>query len=594
MNTQFLFRLRAAIRWAGVVAVLLLAACNLPFSMPATSTLEYEALPPPVAAPTLTSAPSASAVHNEPGVGTVMSWVDGSDFVYVPPSEFTMGADKPEGKDFNPAHTVSLGGFWIQQTEVTNRMYAQCVAAGICTLPFRETGTPYWYADSSRADYPVVGVDWDDAQTYCMWIEAVLPTEAQWEKTARGSEARLYPWGKDDPTCDLLNFKDCLIPSMLDRVHSYLKGDSPYKAADMAGNVFEWVNDRYAADYYSQSPAADPPGPATGQKRVTRSSSFRSLVDELKVVLRRPENPTLHRADLGFRCVLTGEALANTPPAACSVPAYVPASAVPGSTSSEDYVAPYLTNTFCMERGPADLGFATIDLGSVESIDSLEITSPDWRPICSTIPGMHRISCTGSALRPGTTATLTLCPRIVSAPLEEPVCPTGYVLDRSDGLCHYRAPVTTRPEDCTADEAWEAAYGCVPLAGSGPVPCPPGYFEVFTHDPAVPHECWPVDGETGSTEASCLTGSYASDLDCCQTPPDMPPLCNTGYSYDTRFSMCVPHSIPDGCVTLTFDVPLCPTEPPPPPPACYCCRFDQKLCPSPACVWVGSSCRPAP
>jgi len=573
MNNQFLFRLRAAIHWAGVVAVLLLAACNLPFSTPATSTLEYEALPPPVAAPTLTSAPSASAVHNEPGVGTIMSWVNGSDFVYVPPSEFTMGADKPESKDFNPAHTVSLGGFWIQQTEVTNRMYALCVAAGICTLPFRETGTPYWYVDSSRADYPVVGVDWDDAQTYCKWIEAVLPTEAQWEKTARGSEARLYPWGKDDPTCDLLNFKDCLIPSMLDRVHSYLKGDSPYRAADMAGNAFEWVSDWYAKDYYAQSPAADPPGPTMGELRVTRSSSFRSLIDELKVILRWPQKPTLHRADLGFRCVLTGEAAGNPPAPACETTAYVPIPTIPDTPVQQTPLAPLLTGAYCQEVGGTQRGFAIIDVGEPYEPLHFRISSPDGAISCSAVPASNRMSCTGTALRPGSTATITICPSISAVLFGEPGCPVGYIFDSMDGLCHFNLELAaTGPEDCSADEAWEEEYGCVPLAEEGVKPCTPGYFEVFTPDPSVPHECWPVGGPRRATD-TCLVGTYLPREGCCEIPDGLPPTCGPGYTYNPSVRACYPDVYPDYCATLTVIIPPCPTEPPPPPSTCYCCQF---------------------
>jgi formylglycine-generating enzyme required for sulfatase activity len=590
MNTQFLFCLRAAVRWAGVVAVLLLAACNLPFSTPATPTLEYEALPPPTAAlePVSTSGPGG------PVSKAALQWVDGSDFVYVPPGEFIMGADKPESKDFNPAHTVSLGGFWIQQTEVTNRMYAQCVAAGICTLPFRETGTPYWYADSNRADYPVAGVDWDDAQTYCKWIEAVLPTEAQWEKTARGTEGDPYPWGKADPTCDLLNFKDCLTPSTLHFVRGYPLGASPYKAADMAGNAFEWVNDWYAKDYYAQSPAADPPGPSVGELRVTRSSSFRSLIDELKVILRWPQKPTLHSADLGFRCVLTGEAVDHPFAPNCTTTSYAPTPTVPDTPVQPTPFTPLLTGAFCQEVGGTEIGVANFELGVPFEPYGFEVSSPDGDISCSATPVSTRMSCTGTALRPGMTATVTICPTVSSVPFGEPGCPVGYVFSHADNLCHFNLELAaTRPEDCGADEAWEEDYGCVPLAEEGVKPCTPGYFEVFTPDPSRPHECWPLGGPRRVSD-TCLEGTYLPEEGCCKIPEGLPPTCAPGYTFKPHVHSCVPDVYPDYCATLTFPVPPCPTEPPPPPPSCYCCQFTSaEACNShylQSCKWGGGVC----
>jgi formylglycine-generating enzyme required for sulfatase activity len=593
MNNHFLFRISLALSWAGVTAVLLLGACNLPGGTQAIPTLPYELLPPPVATGTLTPEPASTLKLGGLVSGTPLQWMDGSVFIFVPPDEFTMGADRPQGGDFTPAHTVSLTGFWIQQSEVTNRMYALCVAAGNCDLPFRETGTPYWYADRSRADYPVVGLDWENAQTYCKWIEAVLPTEAQWEMTARGTLGDPYPWGEADPTCDLLNFKDCLTPSRLARVRSYPLGASPYTAADMAGNVFEWVNDWYGKDYYMLSPAADPPGPANGTLRLTRSSSFRSLVDELKVVLRWPQKPTLHRADLGFRCVLTGEAVDHPFALPCTTTSYLSMPTIPDTPVQPTPFTPYLTGAFCQDLGGTEIGVANIELGEPYEPYGYEVSSPDGDISCSAVPASNRMSCTGTALRPGSTATVTICPTISSVPFGEPGCPVGYAFSNEDNLCHFNLEMAAAgPEDCTSDEAWEEAYGCVPLAEEGSKPCTPGYFEVFTRDPSVPHECWPLGGPTRASN-SCLVGTYLPEQGCCRIPDGLPPTCALGYTFGPRVHSCVPDVYPDYCATLTFPVPACPTLPPPPPPTCYCCQFTTpNSCPQAACQWTNGACVP--
>ena len=118
----------------------------------------------------------------------------------------------------------------------------------------------------------MVGVTYDQAMAYCNYVNGSLPTEAQWEKAARGPDGNLYPWGNDQPTCDLLNFNNCVHD--LTDVMKYPKGKSAYGALDMEGNVFEWTADWYDALYYKNSPPGDPPGPDTGKARVIRSSSY--------------------------------------------------------------------------------------------------------------------------------------------------------------------------------------------------------------------------------------------------------------------------------------------------------------------------------
>ena len=188
--------------------------------------------------------------------------------VFVPAGEFLMGLEgeayyqlwneildicphcKITQDDETPQHPVYLDAFWIDQTEVTNTMYAACAAAGACEVPQPaeyETELPETYYDRpGYEDFPMVNVNWFHAQAYCEWAGRRLPTEAEWEKAARGTDGRTYPWG-NELDCLRANFQDCAINS-LTRTGRYPKGASPYGALDMAGNAREWV-----ADWYSES-----------------------------------------------------------------------------------------------------------------------------------------------------------------------------------------------------------------------------------------------------------------------------------------------------------------------------------------------------
>jgi formylglycine-generating enzyme required for sulfatase activity len=205
--------------------------------------------------------------------------------VYVPGAEF-------------PQHEVTLSSFWIDRTEVTNTMYENCVADGACQASS--------YADDSNfneADYPVVGVSWNDADTYCAWVGGQLPTEAQWEYAARGDDGRLYPWGNELPTCDLAQFSGC--GSLTVPVGSFSPaGDSWVGAADMAGNVWEWVADWYDSDYYEISPADNPTGPASGDYKVLRGGSWNRNPIYLRVATRVNADPDLRPGNFGFRCAV--------------------------------------------------------------------------------------------------------------------------------------------------------------------------------------------------------------------------------------------------------------------------------------------------
>jgi len=189
-------------------------------------------------------------------IGSFKTGRDGMTLLYVPAGEFIMGSEDG-ANDERPAHTVYLDAFWIDKTEVTNGMYAQCVNADYCHVPYNVS----FFSDTKYSNHPVVYVQYYNAVNYCSWVNRRLPTEAEWEKAARGESAFIYPWGDDSPNNDLLNYSG--IVGGTTEVSRYPDGASPYGALDMGGNVLEWIKDLYEPDYYVNSPLSNPLGPQT-------------------------------------------------------------------------------------------------------------------------------------------------------------------------------------------------------------------------------------------------------------------------------------------------------------------------------------------
>ncbi len=209
--------------------------------------------------------------------------------VNVPAGEFAMGTDDEFSKT---AHPVYLDAFSIDQSPVTNAQYKQCVDAGKCAAPKKSDAfmIAWYYGVPKYNNYPVVNVTWFDAQKYCEWAGKHLPTEAQWEKTARGTDGRLYPWGNTAPQNKTTG------PLA---VGSYPAGASPYGARDLVGNVYEWV-----ADWYGEYPSIlqrNPTGSATGTERVRRGA-IASMEGILTATTRIPVEPTDSDNKTGFRC----------------------------------------------------------------------------------------------------------------------------------------------------------------------------------------------------------------------------------------------------------------------------------------------------
>lgn len=265
----------------------------------------------------------AATVTVPPPIATEISFSvnqkDDAELVSIPAGSFTMGSatsdpNFPRYEDFyigkegmpwnwdTPLHDVYLDEYLIYKTEVTNAMYQKCDSEKKCASPEQlhsRTRSKY-YNDPRFADYPVIFVSYADAQSYCSWANAELPTEAQWEKAARGNDLRLFPWGNNPPNGNLVNFGNDTA-----KVGSFPKGASQYGVLDMAGNVIEWVFD--FIDYYPSSPQENPRVSfSSGNKNVVRGGSFQNtdVLGTFRVVGRLSVAPNLTADTRGFRCVV--------------------------------------------------------------------------------------------------------------------------------------------------------------------------------------------------------------------------------------------------------------------------------------------------
>ena len=241
--------------------------------------------------------------------------------VRVPAATFRMGsADGVGDDDEHPAHDATLSAYCIDRTEVTVRAYAVCVAARRC-VPAHVAVSPFCNR-ADRPDHPINCVDWNQAVAYCTWTGKRLPTEAEWEYAARGTDGRIYPWGNEAPSAKRLNAcgAECVAmgkralgrdwPAMYDGsdgwdttapVGSYPAGASPFGALDMAGNVWEWTGD-WREDYAAGA-ATNRRGAATGSARVNRGGGWHGhLPGDARAAMRSADDPARQSNSIGFRC----------------------------------------------------------------------------------------------------------------------------------------------------------------------------------------------------------------------------------------------------------------------------------------------------
>jgi eukaryotic-like serine/threonine-protein kinase len=307
-----------------------------PSSQPET-TVPASATTPPLSPATQTLLPSASPTREitffptmtatisttttlAPGTRRTVS-EDGMLQVYVPAGWFDMGSlpeDPGADADEYPLHEVYLDAFWIDQVEVTNAMFARFLnqmgnqveeraswldAGDEDVQIYQAEGE--WQVKKGYETHPVVEVNWFGAQAYCRWAGRQLPSEAQWERAARGSDRRTFPPG-EKINCSHANTIECKRNSA-EPADARPDGASPFNAFDMAGNLWEWVADWYDTNFYTESPAENPSGPLDGQFKVLRGGSYGQDRMHARSANRRHNAPANSQFDYGFRCASPGE-----------------------------------------------------------------------------------------------------------------------------------------------------------------------------------------------------------------------------------------------------------------------------------------------
>ncbi len=590
------------------IILVLLSACSLPGDDTVSETSPSNQ---PMGSPeTLVTVPMPSSAASDlgtfdvpPSAGTTVTWFDQSTFIFVPAGDFIMGDDLGD-EDNSPSRTVWLDGFWIHQTEVTQQQYALCVAAGACSPPLKVTNQPYWFDDPEKANWPVTGVNWEQANAYCDWIVARLPSEAEWEKAGRGVDGATYAWGEAEPTCGLGNFAGCEAPGFPRQVGVSLEGASPYGLVDVAGNVFEWVNDWYTEDA-SGLPAENPLGPETGLQKVVRSSSYTTSPDQSAIALRSASEPSLARADLGFRCVLTGE---PTPPPLCQ------GTVVAGGQQPVLGGQPFdvtVTASYCVD---GQNGGFNLDLGELAGQDVVVNNGGFMTQEVTCKLNVNDPSLVYCSIGADQSYTIYVCPTLenlgkVTETQGDPVvsgyCPPGYSLNKQTGECEfggnkcppgYKVSISPNGSSCVPID-----NESVKMAPDGT--CPPGYFKANYGDYSVctlaqATYCEDFNNQPSACliSATCPEGlNYDDGLGCCSLPSDGP-YCPPGtiiQSYKQGNEIvrtCVAEIF--ACQILDVQVPACPTPTPPPSTGgdpCNQFAGDIQACSAAGCRYIPAS-----
>ncbi|HEX2696664.1 MAG TPA: formylglycine-generating enzyme family protein [Anaerolineales bacterium] len=541
------------IPWILIALTLIVSACTpastaTPTSLPPTVESGPTSLPPttaPTLIPVALSGPQSSAT---------MPWLDGSNLVYIAAGDFMMGT----GASNAHQKTVTLDGYWIQSTDVTNKMYAQCVATGNCAAPAQELGAPV-YTNADYGDYPVVGVTWDMAANYCQWVQGQLPTEAQWEKAARGQNGSTYPWGEDKPACDVVNMLGCL--GHTSGANDYPSGKSPYGLSDMEGNVFQWVNDYYSETYYDSMPLQNPPGPDSGDSRVIRGSSFESDDTQMYAGLRHFGDKAYHSRDLSFRCAVPQPKMFAP---YCQTNSYFPTGAV--STSTCQAAQADVRGNYCVARS----GYTTID---IQQGATYQVQTKGYECTEAVVDGQRRLTCSGPRDSSG---ELMVCnPACSGSPGSTgaaPVCDPGYNRDPNTGACLYQ-PISGQPGVAGCPQGYNlidrgSQKVCVvSLNQNGQ--CPIGLYFDSSYGACVPPSGnadapYGIDNSSlaAQTYQGCTPGyTYDPNYQCCQANAGGAyPGCPLGFKFDSTQNTCVPSQVQlsaPGCVTVQLNIAKC-------------------------------------
>jgi formylglycine-generating enzyme required for sulfatase activity len=449
-----------------IVLMTLLAAC-----VPASTPTPVIIVPAATAVPgTATSVPPAATSTTAPvdlagppmQVGSTYLYFDGALLVAVPGGPFTMG----HGGSDNPEHTVTLSDFWIYSTKITNREFQQCVAVAKCTSP--DPSDNQAYNDPARQSDPVVGVNWAQSEAYCEYANGHLPTEAQWEKAARGPNGNIYPWGNNAPGADLLNYNNNI--GRTTSVINYPKGKSYYDALDLEGNAYEWVYDWYDPLYYKTSPAQDPLGPdaGVGGQRSVRSAGYKSDNDQVASSTRFFKLSTDHARDLGFRCVVKNPTF-FAPFCQAMVVYGMNAS---GSSSSGG------SNNKCPDPSiihTEDCGIGNTQVNNIhlQAKSPTQINSVSGGGSCN--PPLTDPSDTAGHQCPlGITITITATCNISASTADAVSCPSGFTMSGDDTTCNAQG----EPGQCPTGSAYDSAHMCcTALPGGSASQCSAGFHE---------------------------------------------------------------------------------------------------------------------
>jgi len=295
-----------------IVALVALAmlACSLTGGPTEEETAEATQ-PPPTERPAETSTspaePDEEEMEGEEETDSLLRAADGMEMVHIPAGEFLMGNDKAPVPTQRPEHVVYLDAYWVDRLEVSNAQYRLCVEAGVCSEPRS------WKDVNFNGDQQPAIVVWDDADAYCAWVGGRLPTEAEWEKAARGTDGRTWVWGNtfEGTPANLSGEADGY--GFTAPVGSFPSDVSPYGVLDMAGNAAEWASDWWDEDYYVSSPDRNPTGPASGEMKVHRAPIAHAGGGPAKstCTVRYAARPS---EMYGFRCVSTTAPAQETPP----------------------------------------------------------------------------------------------------------------------------------------------------------------------------------------------------------------------------------------------------------------------------------------